>query len=160
MLIDADVAKPSISKILDIDKDQHGLMDYLDGEKLDFSMMMLKTDIPGLSVIPAGKSHGYSTELLASNRMALLVEELHSRYPDRIVIFDSPPLMAATQAEVLAGLVGQVVFIVEAENTLQNVVLQAVEKLKVCDVVLGVLNKSINGFSQEYGYGLYGHYGH
>ena len=158
LLVDADVAKPSICNLMGIKDNSHGLIDYLDGEELDFSMMMIKTDIPGLSFIPAGKRHGYTTELLASNRMAFLAEELHTRYPDRIVIFDSPPLLAATQAEVLAGLVGQVVLVVEAENTSQNMVTESINKLKVCDVVLALMNKSMRSFDLNYfGYGHYGY---
>ena len=159
LLIDADVAKPSVSKILDIKDNVHGLIDYLDGEELDFSEMMIKTDVAGLSIIPAGRRHGYSTELLASERMTLLAEELHSRYSDRIVIFDSPPLLAATQAEVLATLVGQVVFVVEAEKTLQRMVSDAMNKLEECDVVLAILNKSTPTIGLNY-YNYYGQYGH
>lgn len=157
LLIDADVAKPSISKILGIKDNVHGLIDYLNGEDIDFSEMMIKTDVAGLSVIPAGSRHSYSTELLASNRMDLLADELHSRYPDRIVIFDSPPLLATTQAEVLSGLVGQVVLVVEAEKTLQSIVSDAIDKLKGCDVVLALLNKSTQTIgSNFYSYGQYG----
>lgn len=160
LLIDADVAKPSISRLMGIKGNRYGLIDYLDGKEPDFSKIMIKTNIPGLSIVPAGRKHGYSTELLASNRMEKLVEELHSRYPDRIVIFDSPPLLAATQAEVLAGLVGQVILVVEAENTVQRMVAESMDKLKICDVVMGVLNKSVHSYKLDYGYGQYGHYGH
>ena len=157
LLVDADVAKPSISNVLDIKDNKYGLIDYLDGKDLDFSQMMLKTDVAGLSIIPAGSRHGYSTELLASKRMALLADELHSRYSDRIVIFDSPPLLATTQAEVLAGLVGQVVLVIEAERTLQSMVADAIDKLKVCDVVLALLNKATHTIgSNYYSYGQYG----
>lgn len=159
LLIDADVAQPSVSKRLDINDNGHGLIDYLDGEDLDFSEMVIKTDIDGLSIIPAGRRHGYSTELLASERMTLLADELHSRYSDRIVIFDSPPLLATTQAEVLAELVGQVVLVVEAENTLQSMVSDSMNKLKVCDVVLAVLNKSTHTVGLNY-HNYYGQYGH
>jgi Mrp family chromosome partitioning ATPase len=90
--------------------------------------------------------------------MALLAEELHSRYSDRIVIFDSPPLLATTQAEVLAALVGQVVLVVEAEKTLQSMVSDSMNKLKVCDVVLAILNKSTYTVGLNYyNYGQYGH---
>ncbi len=158
LLVDADVTKPSVSKILGIQEDTHGLIDYLDGEDLDFSMMMLKTEIPGLTIIPAGKKHGYATELLASNRMSMLAEELHSRYSDRIVIFDSPPLLAATQAQVLAGLVGQVILVVEAEMTLHTTVTESLNKLKECDVVLALMNKAVDGMGMDqYGYGKYGY---
>ena len=158
LLIDADVAKPSISKVLGIDNKGLGLIDYLDSEELNFSQILLKTDIGGLSIVPAGERHSFSTELLASKAMSVLTEELHSRYADRIVIFDSPPLLASTQAEVLAGLVGQVLFVVEAEKTIQSMVSDSIEKLKVCDVVLGVLNKATQTAGLNYyDYGNYGH---
>ncbi len=158
LLIDADVAKPSVSKVLNIDKARKGLTDYLDGKEKDFSQIMIKTDVDGLTIVPAGSRHGYSTELLASERMALLAEELHSRYSDRIVIFDSPPLLATTQAEVLAELAGQVVLVVESEGTLQSMVDDSVEKLKGCDVVLVLLNKLTHTMGlTQYGYGQYGH---
>jgi protein-tyrosine kinase len=159
LLVDADVANPCIGKLLGINN-QHGLIDYLDGEDLDFAKMMVKTDIPGFSFIPAGKKHSFSTELLASHRMEILVDELHARYADRIVIFDSPPLLAATQAEVLASLVGQVILVVEAEITNQSLVAESINKLKVCDVVLTLLNKSTRSLDAKYfGYSSYGQYG-
>ncbi|MCK5831960.1 MAG: XrtA-associated tyrosine autokinase [Methylococcales bacterium] len=157
LLIDADVAKPSVSEAFGIDKNAHGLIDYLDGEDLSFAMMQVKTSLSGLRIIPAGKKHGYSTELLASDRMAKLAEELHSRYPDRIVIFDSPPLLATTHAAVLAEIVGQVVLVIEAEKTLQRMVTESVDQLKNCKMVLALLNKSTRMLDSEfYGYGTYG----
>jgi exopolysaccharide/PEP-CTERM locus tyrosine autokinase len=157
LLIDADVARPSVSKALGI-KSSPGLIEYLEGQTLEFSDIVLRTNMPGLSVIPAGKQHKHSTELLTSNRMIQLAEELSNRYPDRMVIFDSPPLLAATQGEALAGLVGQVVLVVEAEKTPQSMVMASVNKLVFCDVVLVMLNKvKSNMDSNHYGYGTYGH---
>lgn len=162
LLIDADVARPSVSRVLGI-KSSPGLIDYLEGADLGFSDIVIRTAIPGLRVIPAGKLHKHSTELLSSNKMASFVEELSNRYPDRLVIFDSPPLLAATQGEVLAKLVGQVVLVIEAEKTMQSVVLESVEKLSSCDVVLAVFNKTKSnldaGYYYGYGYG-YGKYAH
>ncbi|NOT83933.1 MAG: polysaccharide biosynthesis tyrosine autokinase [Methylococcaceae bacterium] len=156
LLIDADVAKPSVSKLFDI-KNGPGLIEYLEGGVNDLSEIILQTDIEGLRVIPAGKRHGYSTELLASNKMQELSMELSERYNDRIVIFDSPPLLAATQGEVLASMVGQVVLVIEADQTQQNDVMESIRKLKNCDVVLALLNKTRNNFNLNYyGYGNYG----
>ena len=161
LLIDADVARPSVSRVLGI-KSEPGLIEYLDREDISFSDITVKTSMPGLRVIPAGKLHKHSTELLSSNKMALLVEELSNRYPDRLVIFDSPPLLAATQGEILAKLVGQVVLVIEAEKTMQSVVMESVDKLASCDVVLALFNKSRrskDGGYYGYGYG-YGQYAH
>jgi exopolysaccharide/PEP-CTERM locus tyrosine autokinase len=161
LLIDADVARPSVSRVLGI-KSRPGLIDYLDGQDMSFSDVIMKTNMPGFRVVPAGKLHKHSTELLSSNKMDLLVEELSSRYPDRIIIFDSPPLLAATQGEILAKLVGQVLLVVEAERTLQSLVMESVDKLASCDVVLALFNKSNKTMdSGYYGYGYgYGHYAH
>lgn len=165
LLIDADVAKPSVSEALGIENSP-GLIEYLESEDMDFSEVIRNTDLSGFRVIPAGNKHNYSTELLASNKMAKLATELSQRYLDRIVIFDSPPILAATQGEVLAGLVGQVIVVIEAENTLQATVKETVSKLDKCDVVLALLNKTNRSFnlgSYAYGYGYgygYGKYGH
>ena len=160
LLIDADVEKPSISKQLGI-KQSPGLIEYLEDDKITFSDILLKTDLSNLSVIPAGKRHKYSTELLSSQRMYLFAEEVSKRYKDRIIIFDSPPLLVATQAQILAELVGQVVLVIAAEVTPQSVVAESVSKLANCDVVMTLLNKTrkevdIYGYGHNYGYGKYG----
>ncbi len=159
LLIDADVEKPSVSAQLGI-KQSKGLIEYLEDDKVTFSDIYLKTDLPNLSVIPAGKRHKYSTELLSSQRMYLFAEEVSRRYKDRIVIFDSPPLLVATQAQVLAELVGQVVLVIAAEETPQSVVNESISKLSNCDVVMTLLNKTrkeIDIYGHNYGYGKYGH---
>ena len=157
LLIDADVAKPTIAKRLGI-PDSLGLIEYLESDDVDFTDICFKTDLPGLQVIPAGKRHAFSTELLSSDKMAKFVDELSQRYPDRIVIFDSPPLLSATQAEVLASLVGQVIFVISAETTMQSTVQDAIKKLESVDVVLALLNKSKHELNLDhYGYGQYGH---
>lgn len=159
LLIDADVEKPSISKQLGVESPL-GLIEYLEDDKVNFSDILLKTDLPNLSIITAGKRHKYSTELLSSQRMYLFAEEVSRRYKDRIVIFDSPPLLVATQAQILAELVGQVVLVIAAEVTPQSVVNESVAKLSNCDVVMTLLNKTrkeIDIYGHNYGYGKYGH---
>jgi exopolysaccharide/PEP-CTERM locus tyrosine autokinase len=159
LLIDADVEKPSISKQLGINSPR-GLIEYLEDDRVTFSDILLKTDLPNLSLIAAGKRHKYSTELLSSQRMYLFAEEVSRRYKDRIVIFDSPPLLVATQAQILAELVGQVVLVIAAEATPQSVVNESVAKLSNCDVVMTLLNKTrkeIDIYGHNYSYGKYGH---
>jgi len=156
LLIDADVAKPSISKVLGIES-KVGLIDFLETDSMALSDIILQTEIPGLRIITAGKSHKFSTELLASDKMIALSKELSERYSDRIVIFDTPPLLATTQAEVLASQMGQVILVIGAEMTPQNFVMESVKKLQGCsDVVLGLLNKAQRSLNAGY-YG-YGHY--
>jgi len=163
LLIDADVERPSLSRQLDI-KRSPGLIEFLEDESIGFSDIILKTDHPNLSIIPAGKRHKYSTELLSSQRMRTFTHEISDRYPDRIVIFDSPPLLAATQGHVLSELVGQVVLVISAESTPQSLVAEAIAKLANCDVVMTLLNKTRKDFNLTAGYGYgygygYGKYG-
>ncbi|MEI8208614.1 MAG: XrtA-associated tyrosine autokinase [Methylococcales bacterium] len=156
LLIDADIPKPSVAKTLDIHY-KYGLTDYLDGTIENFSDSILQTNLKDLSIICSGKHHSYSTELFASNRMQQLVNELTEAYSDRIIIIDSAPLLATTQGEVLASMAGQIVLVVEAEQTPQEVVLESIRRLKSNDVVLLLLNKSRNNVDiNYYGYGQYG----
>ena len=162
LLVDADVAKPSLHRYLGIEA-RHGLIDYLTDPHAELHQFLLKTNIPKLTLLPAGSTHQYATELLASGRMRALVEELQGRYPDRVVIFDSPPVLLTNEARVLASLVGQILVVVEAEHTPQETVKEALAAIADEEKVIGlVLNKnrrkSGGGYYGGYGYGYgYGH---
>jgi exopolysaccharide/PEP-CTERM locus tyrosine autokinase len=141
LLVDGDVAHPSIPEILSAPHGP-GLLDLLTRDDLDFAEALLKTNVAKLSLLPAGSRHRRSTELLASAQMAALLRETASRYSDRIVIFDSPPLLATTEARVLAANMGQIVMVVAADATSQHAVTQALATIEGCEVVLMVLNKA------------------
>lgn len=162
LLVDADVARPSVPSVLGIEVDL-GLMDVLTDPAVRLPDVMLRTQFPGLTVLPAGRHHRHSTELLASAAMSDLLEEMHARYEDRVIIFDSPPLLASSEPSVLASQMGQVVLIVEAESTAQAAVTRATHLLAGCDVVLTLLNKASQmgsgGYGGYRGYGGYGGYG-
>ncbi|MCC7122595.1 MAG: hypothetical protein IT493_13655 [Gammaproteobacteria bacterium] len=128
------------------------MLDLLTRDGLDVADVLLKTNVDKLSFIPAGNMQRRATELLASEQMTALLGELASRYPDRIVIFDSPPLLATTEARVLATNMGQVVMVVAAEATSQNTVDQALATIDSCDIVLMMLNKASPGVVGMYGY--------
>jgi exopolysaccharide/PEP-CTERM locus tyrosine autokinase len=116
LLIDADLPKPSIPSTLGIEAER-GLIDVLTDDGVDMADVLLRTNIDGLTVLPGGRQHALSTEILASQRMARFVDEVARRYGDRIVIFDSPPVLATSEPSVLAQHVGQVVFVVRSETT-------------------------------------------
>ena len=97
LLIDADVARPSSIRTLGL-KSAVGLMDILLDEQLNLAEVMINTNVDTLRILPAGTSHRHATELLASQAMSSLLNEIANRYPDRIVIFDSPPLLPTTGA--------------------------------------------------------------
>jgi exopolysaccharide/PEP-CTERM locus tyrosine autokinase len=156
LLIDADVARPSVLRTLGLPA-QRGLMDLLTDDKLDMADVMLRTNVDTLSILPAGTDTPRATELLASSTMSSLVNEIANRYPDRIVIFDSPPLLLTSEAHVLASHMGQIVVVVEAQTTTQHAVKEALHQLDGFNNVNLIYNKTrdIPGIEETYDY----HYG-
>jgi receptor protein-tyrosine kinase len=131
-----------------------GLMDVLTDPKLDLSSVILRTNVEKLSILPAGAAQARATELLASEAMTHLVDEMAARYPDRVIVFDSPPLLLTTESPVLATHMGQIVVVVEAERTTEATVTQALATIEKCPVVTTVLNKApVSGGGRYYGYG-------
>ncbi|MGJ7915230.1 XrtA-associated tyrosine autokinase [Massilia sp. LXY-6] len=156
LLVDADVARPSVLRTLGLPA-QRGLMDLLVDDKLDMGDVMLRTNVDTLSILPAGTSTPRATELLASSTMSHLVNEIASRYPDRIVIFDSPPLLLTSESRVLASHMGQIVLVVEAQTTTQHAVKEALSQLEGLNNVNLIYNKTrdLPGIEETYDY----HYG-
>ena len=155
LLVDADVARPTVPKILGLGT-EIGLLDILQDEKLDLADVLIKTNIEKLTLLTAGRRHSHSTELLASQSMAELLKELAERYADRVVIFDSPPLLLTSEARVLASQMGQIVLVVEAETTSQQAVKETLRQIESCDVVNLIYNKARSFSGGEY-YGYYYH---
>lgn len=156
LLVDADVLRPSIHRELEFESKQ-GLLEYLLDEVSSVSEVIYNTNVANLKIIPAGKPHHLTNELLASTKMAILAEELAQRYPDRIVIFDCPPILGVTETPVLSSLVGQAVLVVEESKTKVEDVKKAVSQLNE-DIAVGfVINKTIRSKKDEYGYYGYGY---
>jgi protein-tyrosine kinase len=154
MLVDADVARPSLLRMLNLPPSP-GLLDVLKGNA-DMASVLLRTSIEKLTLLPSGTPHPRATELLASDAMRLLLDDIAKRYPDRIIIFDSPPLLLTTEARVLATQVGQVVMVVQAEKTLRSDVQRALATIESCPVRMMLLNMSRSSSPVGDGYG-YGH---
>ncbi|MES2878567.1 MAG: XrtA-associated tyrosine autokinase [Pseudomonadota bacterium] len=156
MLVDADVARPSVMDVLGLSKGP-GLLDLVLDESKDLSDMLLKTNIDKLTILPSGTPHARATELLASDAMIRLLNDMAKRYADRIIIFDSPPLLLATESPVLASHMGQIVMVVQAEKTLQSDVAHALSTIEACPVKLMLLNQvktiSKGRYTDGYGYG-------
>lgn len=142
LLVDADVSRPSVFRQLGL-APERGLMDILSGEVDDLSDVLLRTNIEKLSLLPAGMPHSRATELLASENMNRLLKQMATRYSDRIIVFDSPPLLLTTESRVLATHMGQVVVVVEAERTTHASIRQALATIESCPVKMTVLNKSL-----------------
>ncbi len=153
LLVDADVLRPSVMSRLGVQGHHKGLLDLLSDTTLELPELILKTNIPKLSVLPAGAPTSHSTELLASDALRELLHEIATRYPERIVIFDSPPLLSTTESRVLAARMGQILMVVSADHTQTLDLAQAYTALEHCPLVLSVLNRSnTDSEHRHYGY--------
>jgi protein-tyrosine kinase len=160
LLVDADFHNPTVPLGLDFKADR-GLIDVLLDSKIEMSDLLLRTNVGNLTVLPAGRRHPNATELLASKRMAQLVDEIARRYADRVIVFDSPPVLASSEPSVLALHVGQVAFVIEAESTGRRAVEEALSMISGCKHISLILNKrrawmGSEHFGAYYGYGGYG----
>ena len=157
LLIDADFAKPEILSILGLEGGA-GLLDALADPSVDPESCIIRTDLPNLAVLPAGRQSNEATELLASDRTRAVLDQLVSRNPARILIFDSAPALAASQASVLALHVGQVLMVVRADQTGEQELKEALALLAGCASIQLMLNGVRFGprgrrFGYNYGYG-------
>lgn len=156
VLVDADVAKPHISRTFGVEREP-GLVDALLDGALDIESLVIPTDIDGLRILPAGKIVENATELLASRRMEEVIARLSSISGNRILLFDSPPLLLTNESRVLASLVGQVVIVVRAAHTAQSTLNEALATFTENKPISLVLNQSEEtATGAYYGYGEYG----
>lgn len=155
VLVDADVAKPDILSTLGLEAGP-GLIDALTDASVDVEACLIRTDVPGLSVLPAGRFSNEATELLASDRTRAVLDQLRARDPRRVIIFDSPPALAASPASVLAMHCGQLVFVVRAERSTEGDLREALDLLSACPRPQLLLNGVVYGganrrFGRYYG---------
>jgi len=156
LIMDADVAKPHISRIFGIDQEP-GILDALADDAIDIESLVLPTDVPGLSMLPAGHRHEAATELLASARMDEVITRLTARDPRRIVLLDSPPLLLSSESRALIQIAGQVVLVVRAGGTPRQAVQEAIGYIGEGKPLGLILNQSLLALSEGYyGYGSYG----
>jgi succinoglycan biosynthesis transport protein ExoP len=147
LLVDADLRRPRLQKVFR-DKMNLGLVNYL-AANIPIDDVIQTTEVPNLSVILSGPTPPNPSELLASDRMKHLIEEMRSRFA--YVIFDSPPVMAVTDAIVLASSADGVVLTVHGGNTPRELVQRAAERLRQSNIpVLGALLNNLD--LQQYGY--------
>lgn len=151
LYIDADAAKSTMTRFLGLEGEA-GLTDYLIDEKLTLPDVLLRTNIPKLTIMPSGKGSQMITELWSSKRMREMVLELSNRYDDRLIIFDTPPLLQDSSAPILTRFVGQIILVIEAEKTPQHIVDETLQMIKGSQYIGLVLNKSNIKLSSDYGY--------
>jgi receptor protein-tyrosine kinase len=160
LLVDADVSRPTLSRCFGL-ADAPGLVNLLESEHGTLADHVFPTANPRLHFLPAGPTRTEAKELLASQRMRSLVDDLSASVADRrMVIFDSPPLLLTSEARVLASYTGQIVVIVEAGVTPRRSLMEAIELLDRNKAINLVLNKNRQllgvGDYHYYGYETYG----
>lgn len=159
LLVDGDTPNPQISRLFGV-ADQPGLLDALVDGQLGLEQLIVRTDIPHLSVLPAGRWNDHATELLASERMRALSQELANRYSGRIILIDSPPLLAATEAQAIAAVAGQAVLVIAENMTSRHEVEAALGLLDEKKPINAILNKCRQPTLGAYHYGGYGYGAH
>jgi Mrp family chromosome partitioning ATPase len=157
LLVDADFAKPSVLSMLGLPGGP-GLMDALTDPKIDVADCVIGTDISGLWVLPAGETSALDSEYLSTSRTRPVLDRLTEGAPNRFVIFDSPPALAASPAAELAKYVGQAVVVARCDRTGQGALEDAIKLLSACpniQLLLNAVHFSPSGrrFGTYYGYG-------
>ncbi len=140
LLIDIDSKRDSLCMALDL-VDAPGLLDIAANPDLDASQMMAKTAIENLSILPVGIERDLGPELFASRQMTKLIQTIGRRYADRLIVLDAPPTLSTSDPAALAPIVGQVLFVVEAERTQRDEVLSSLDLLQACPTITLLLNK-------------------
>jgi protein-tyrosine kinase len=156
LLVDADLSRADVSRVLGV-QDEPGLVGALRHDKRDVESLVIGTNLPGLEILPAGARVENAAELIASARMREVAARLIGSNPQRLVLFDSPPLLASSQVRALAQIPGQIVVVVRAGQTPRQAVLDAIahiDKKKLQGLVLNdAYSTSEDGY---YGYSAHG----
>jgi receptor protein-tyrosine kinase len=149
LLVDGDVAKPHVSSIFGV-VGEAGLLDVLRDESLAVESVVVPTDVDGLEILPAGRASETATELLASSRMETVVSQLTAAVPNRIVLFDSPPLLLTSESRVLCAVAGQAILVISAGATPQQAVYDAIAHMGEGRYIGLVLNQCEQKSQGEY----------
>ena len=128
LLVDTDLRRPSIHKYLDL-APEVGLVHCL-RDQLPIEQALIKTGVGKLVVLPAGEAVKDPVDMLSSNRMKAIVHELKERYPERYVIFDTPPALPFADANILAGIVDAVLYVVREGRAKGEDVAKIIEEFK------------------------------
>ncbi len=155
LLVDADSKRDSICYGLGLGQ-ARGLLDLASNVKLDPSPLIVKTPIERLSILPVGRERERSAELFSTKEMTRLIQSLGRRYADRLLILDAPPCLSTSDPAVLAQVVGQILFVVEADRTQRDEIEASLDLIQACPTITLVLNKQ--RMSSRYTFGAYSSY--
>lgn len=155
LLVDADSKRDSICYSLGLAQSR-GLLDLASNAKLDPSGLIVQTPIDKLTILPVGRERERSAELFSTKEMTRLIQSLGRRYSDRLLILDAPPCLSTSDPALLAQVVGQILFVVEADRTQRDEVEASLDLIQACPTITMVLNKQ--QISSRYTFGAYSSY--
>ena len=159
ILIDTDLRRPVIHKVLDLKKEP-GITDYLSGATDDFNDIVQETAIENLFVVTSGIIPPNPSELLGSQRMADLLRKLENEWD--MILFDSPPLVAVTDATMVSKEIDQIIMVVKVGQTDKKAFDHTITSLRNVQAPLGgvILNAVThkNSYGSYYYYYQYYHY--
>jgi exopolysaccharide/PEP-CTERM locus tyrosine autokinase len=156
LLVDGDLPKAQITRVLGLQREA-GLLDALKDDRLDIESLIFDSDLPNLEILPAGPPSDGASELIASARMRDIATRLITRNSRRLVLFDSPPILASSEARALASIPGQIVLVARAAHTPRRAIADAIAQIDKKKLQGLVLNDAYVGHeSGYYGYGGYG----
>jgi receptor protein-tyrosine kinase len=155
LLVDADSKCDSICYSLGLAQ-ARGLLDLVADARLDPSPLIVRTAIERLSILPVGRERDRSAELFSSKEMTRLIQSLGQRFTDRLLILDAPPCLSTSDPAILAQVVGQILFVVEANRTQQDEIEASLDLIQSCPTITLVLNKQQT--SSRYTFGAYSSY--
>ena len=155
LLVDSDSKRDSICYSLGLAQ-ARGLLDLAANPKLDPAPLIVKTPIERLSILPVGRERERSAELFSTKEMTRLIQSLGRRYADRLLILDAPPCLSTSDPAVLAQVVGQILFVVEADRTQRDEIEASLDLIQACPTITMVLNKQ--QISSRYTFGAYSSY--
>ena len=154
LLVDADLRRPAVHQYLDLEAGV-GLVDCL-LDDLPLERALVKTGLGKLVVLPAGDPVEDPVDLLASARMKSIVRDLKSRYPERYIIFDTPPVLPFADAQVLGQAVDGILFVVRENGPSPDEIREALNSLKATNLLGAVYNNADTFLRRErneyYGY--------
>jgi exopolysaccharide/PEP-CTERM locus tyrosine autokinase len=141
LLVDCDLRRPSLHKSFRLQAKQ-GLREYLEEGNV-LAPYLLKTPVEKLTLLPAGQPSSSPSELLGSEKMQLLIQELKGRYPDRFIIIDSPPAHFTAESSSLFSMMDGVLLVVRAGKTSRKPVEDAITLIGREKIIGVVFNASI-----------------
>jgi len=155
LLVDSDTKRDSLTQSMGL-AHLPGLLDLALNPKHDPSEFVLQTAIERLAFLPVGLERQRGPELFAGKEMGRLIQSLGRRYADRLIILDAPPALSTSDPAVLAPVVGQVLFVVEAERTQRDEVEASLDLIQACPTITLILNKV--QITTRYSFGAYSAY--